>query len=524
MINCKICNKSFPNMISWRHLKTHNLTTKEYKEKYGSLVSKDFRNLKSKQNSGENNPNFGNKLSESKKELISKSNQGKVPHNYGKSMSEEQKSLLSEKALKRNQKWKENNNHPLFGRTHTEESKQKIRNKRKLQKITKEQAYKAIETKKENGYDLAFFKGKTHNQKSKDKISKTSKETARNKTVKSINESKERLKEFGYTLVSVNENIITIRCNKCNSKFNRTRQYSTISKIKKDMCRVCYPINTGTSDKEKEVVNFLSEYCEVIQNDKTIINPKELDIVIPEHNLAIEFNGLYWHSEIYKDKNYHINKKNACSEQGLTLVQIFEDEWQNSKEIVKSRLLSLINRNTKTIGARKCLIQEINSKTANTFLKENHLQGSGRSHIRYGLYYNSVLVSVMTFLKGDISKNLKEWELNRFCSLKNHQIIGGASKLFFHFIKDIDPNIVVSFSDLRWSNYQNSVYKNLGFCYDKDTGPNYWYIMPNEIRRYHRYGLKKPLNSNLSERELRINEGWLRIYDCGSSKWIWSKR
>jgi G:T-mismatch repair DNA endonuclease (very short patch repair protein) len=65
---------------------------------------------------------------------------------------------------------------------------------------------------------------------------------------------------------------------------------------------------------EREVYEFiLSLYNkEIIRNDRTVLNGKELDIYLPDYNLAIEFNGLYWHSEDYVGKNYHLNKTIEC--------------------------------------------------------------------------------------------------------------------------------------------------------------------------------------------------------------------
>ena len=128
----------------------------------------------------------------------------------------------------------------------------------------------------------------------------------------------------------------------------------------------------------------------------------------------------------------------------------------------------------------------------------------------------------MTFLKGDISKKNQSWELNRFCSLVNYNVVGGASRLFKWFIKNYNPETVISFSDRRWSN-NNTVYEKIGFKFDSCTPPNYWYIVPGEYNRVHRYSLRKPNNCNISERELRESQGYLRIYDCGSSKWVWSR-
>lgn len=522
MIKCEICQRVFKSIITGKHLKTHGITSSEYKEKYGKLSTDEYRELKRKQNGGENNPNYGNKLSEESKKKISQANTGKTPHNKGKPIQDEQKKKLSQLAIERNIMWNETGTHPIVGRKHTKETKQKIREKRLDQVIDPESYKKAVETKRKLGYDLAFFKGKKHTPEAKKKISEISKKYAAIKREKSIEDTKERLSNINYTLLSVEGNVANIKCNVCNNTFSRTHKNISESKLKKTMCYHCYPPTTGTSDAEKELANFIIQHLPVELNNRNILNSKEIDIFVPEKNIGFEYNGLYWHSDVHKDKTYHLEKKKAASEKNINLIHIFEDEWINKKDIVKSRILSLLGKTPNKIYARKCTVKEIDSQTANLFLNNNHIQGSGRSNVRLGLYYDGKLFSVMTFLKNDISKNIIGWELNRFCSLLNTQVTGGANKLFKHFIKNYDPEQITSFCDLRWAKTK-SVYQSLGFEHCYDTPPNYWYFMCNDIKRYHRYSLRKTEKSTLTEREIREKQGYLRIYDCGSSKWIWKK-
>lgn len=522
MIVCKICNQEFKSIINWKHLKTHGVTTAQYRSQYGDTVSEEFRKLKSKQNSGNSNPNYGNKMSATSRKKISEANRGKAPYNKNKRMCKDQKQLLSEKAIERNRVWHETGSHPIVGKQRSQETKNKIKKQRANQTITKEQTTKAVETKRKNGYDFASFKGKSHTAETKLKIRDSSKKTADLKRSSSLKRAAARLVEHGYTLENFNNSVITIRCNSCSNVFSRSRQYATSSKITDKMCNVCYPPETGTSHQERALAEFLSNHVNIETNNRTLIPPKEIDIYVPDHRLAIEYNGLYWHSEVYKDKNYHQNKKDLAKSKGINLIHIFEDEWQNHPEIVKSRLMMQLGILKNRLYARKCTVKEIDPKTANMFLKENHIQGSGRSNVRVGLYYNQNLVSVMTFLKGDISKGVSDWELNRFCSVLNTQVVGAAGRMFKWFTEKHKPDKIISFSDRRWET-GDSVYSKIGFVYESHTAPNYWYVPNNEIHRYHRYSLRKPVGSKLSERALRESQGYLRIYDCGSSKWVWTK-
>lgn len=524
MIKCKICNQEFASQITWKHLKKHNLTVAAYKEKYGEVKSPELKARIREKFSGENNPNWGKQHSNKTKEKISKANTGKTGPNKNKNLSDKTKEKIRSKAIERNRKWLEEGNHPHLGAERTDETKEKIRNARAKQVIKPESALKAIETKKSRGYDLAFFRGKTHTKETKEKISKKSILHNKKKTEESISNSKSRLEANGYTFIDlIDSNIVKIKCNQCGNNFERTRQYTFESKIDDKMCPTCYPPSKGTSNLEKEFIDFIASINpNILINTRSIIPPQELDVYVPNQKIAFEFNGLYWHSEIYKDKQYHLNKTAECENKGIKLIHVFEDEWTTNKDLVKSRIRTILNQTQSKIFARKCTVKEISSKEANKFVSKYHLQGRGRSNIRLGLYHNKKLVAVMTFLNGDISKNIKSWELNRFCSIPNTQIVGGASKMFSYFVKNYSPTEIISFADRRWSN-QSSVYAQLGFKFVHNTPPNYWYFMPNENKRIHRYSLRKPKNSDLKEAELRKSQGWNKIWDSGSIKYSWKK-
>jgi hypothetical protein len=143
--------------------------------------------------------------------------------------------------------------------------------------------------------------------------------------------------------------------------------------------------------------------------------------VIPDYGLAIEYDGLYWHSSgdvLTENRDYHLEKTTKCEEKGLNLLHIFENEWQNQskQQIWKSIIRNKLGKSNK-IYARKCEIREVSNKESVRFLENNHLQGSASASIRYGLYHNDALVALMTFGKSRFNKNI-DWELIRYCILK----------------------------------------------------------------------------------------------------------
>ncbi len=288
----------------------------------------------------------------------------------------------------------------------------------------------------------------------------------------------------------------------------------------------------GFSYAETEIINFIKE--QGVENIKlqqwNIVKNKEIDIYLPDYNLAIEYNGLFWHSDEYgKNQSYHLNKTNACKEKNIQLFHIFENEWENEnkKDIWKSIITSHINKSEK-IHARKCDIQMVSNKQSNIFLSKNHLQGNINSSIRYGLFYQDKLVSLMTFGKSRYSKN--EWEIFRFCNKKYTNVIGGASKLFAHFIKNNNPNNIITYSDRRIG--EGNVYNNLGFIFEYYSKPNYFYFKPGSLKLYPRIKFQKHKLENLlenfdsskSEYENMSINGYYKIWDCGNSVYTWKSQ
>ena len=255
---------------------------------------------------------------------------------------------------------------------------------------------------------------------------------------------------------------------------------------------------------------------------------REIDVYIPSLKLGIEYNGLHWHSErLGKDKNYHLDKLNKCNEQGIKLIQIFEDEWINHREICESKLRQIcgLNRNPK-VFARKCKVVEITDKNeVYEFLDKNHIQGRTGFTIALGTYYNNELVGVMTFKK----EKDDFWDLNRFATDINHQCIGIGGKLFKHFIRNYPFIEIKSFADRRWTiDSTNNLYTKLGFEFDSYVPPTYWYYRDGEIMRHHKFGFRKQilhkrygLPLTMTEREMTETLGYTRIWDCGLIKYVY---
>jgi len=286
------------------------------------------------------------------------------------------------------------------------------------------------------------------------------------------------------------------------------------------------PKQSPDSAEERELYDFIAQYSTgVYRSDRTIIHPYELDIVIPSKQLAIEYDGIYFHSDIYP--NYHLNKTNLAFNKGYQLIHIFSDEWLFKRKIVESRLKSLLGVSDTRIYARNTIISNIDTQTERAFLEQNHIQGYSSSAIKYGLYHESELVAIMTFGNPRFSKSA-EYELIRYCSKLNCNVVGGAGKLFTHFVKQVDPKSVISYADKRWS--VGKLYELLGFVNTHDSAPNYFYVKGGV--RYSRHKFQKhklihqldDFNPNESEYVNMQNNGYRRIYDCGNKVYVWYKK
>ena len=283
---------------------------------------------------------------------------------------------------------------------------------------------------------------------------------------------------------------------------------------------------------ENEIKDFIRSLgiTEIKRDRKILEGNKEIDIYIPSHNIAIEFNGCYWHTEKFKDKKYHLNKTLECEEKGIKLIQIFEDEYINTKNIVFSKIRHALKMDymLPKIMGRKCVVKEINALDAEKFLKENHIQQFASATVYLGAFYEGKIIGVMSFIRRQ-----EEWELNRLATDNNYLCQGVASKLFKYFTEKYHPEIVKSFADRRWTlDSINNIYTILNFKLEKILPPDYRYYSPrlSHHTRFHKFGFRKQklsknynLPMELTEMEMCKRLGIEKIWDCGLLKYVWRK-
>lgn len=335
-------------------------------------------------------------------------------------------------------------------------------------------------------------------------------------------------------VISIDGDILLCRCDNEKCTLCKERCF----KIPKSLYRsrmeyggiMCTKANKYNSMNNSQLELFIRDILDRhnieynIKDRTLLVGRNEIDIYIPSKKVGIECNGLFWHNDLHKERNYHVNKLNMCRDAGIQLINIWEDWIKFTPELVESIILSKIGIFNRRIYARDCEIRKVEYTEYSKFLNINHLQGSVRAKVCYGLYYEGELISIMSFGKGrKCVSSRDEWELYRYCNAMGVQVIGGASRMLHHFIDEYSPSEIMSFSSNDISD--GGLYEKLGFS-RVGSSISYWYINQHTGQRFHRFQFtKKSLvaagyDSNLTEAQIMFQRGYWRIWDSGQTKWM----
>lgn len=326
---------------------------------------------------------------------------------------------------------------------------------------------------------------------------------------------------------------ITVR-HKCGNVFEITPD----SMLRGSRCKAC-KYSTGEGEMFRAVKRIVDD---AVQSDRKILpNRRELDIVVPSRNIAIEYDGLRYHSvehfisDIHRNwsyayaSQYHLWKTNKCYENGIRLIHIYEDEWVDKKDIVLDLINTVLRGKTEKIYARKTTVSLVNSECANEFLNKNHIQGKVRAEHYIGLHLDGELVAVQSYsrLRKSLGGNDEtEWELTRYATKLGCSVIGGFTKCMVYFMRNNTVSRIISYGDLRIIDRDNNVYVKNGFKQTAVCRPSYYYVKGN--KRYHRFNYRKAVikkrfnwvySSDKTEKEMMAELGYERIYDCGKIRY-----
>lgn len=284
--------------------------------------------------------------------------------------------------------------------------------------------------------------------------------------------------------------------------------------------------NFQRSQWERTLEEFLNELeIDFETNIKTIIPPYELDFYLSDFSIAIELCGLYWHSESQEriTRKYHKNKHQLCSEKGIQLLTIFEDEW-DKKDIIFAKLKSMTHKlKAHKVYARNTIIDWlVPFKERQEFFDATHIQGDGRGSIWVGLRNKQTTELVALALFSKEPKKNDSYILERFST--KYQVVGGFSKLLHHFEQKTNCRKITTFADNRWSN--GKLYELTGFILDKELVEDYAYVYKG--KRVHKFNFRhkqlakrlQNYNEQLSERDNCINHGIYRVWDCGKKRYV----
>lgn len=322
------------------------------------------------------------------------------------------------------------------------------------------------------------------------------------------------------------------KCTLCESKTfeidkNVFVQRSSQSTV---ICPIKLPLMGNASLAETELLDYIKSIYdgEIETGDRSIISPLELDIVIPDKHIAIEFNGVFWHSDFNPRmcKTYHRDKSLKCRDKGYQLLHIWEDDWYNRKDIIKDYIKSKLGLCSKRIYARKCHVREIDAHTARLFVDSNHIQGYSNATYKIGLFYDDVLVSVMLVgkLRDMMGSKPKDghYEIYRVVSREDTEVVGGFSKMLKYFERTYNPECIITYGDLCYT--LGNVYLKCGFTDEGLSSPCYsWQI--NGVR-YHRSNFMKckleecKKDPSLTEDQAMRSRHAYKVWDAGKIKFV----
>lgn len=284
-------------------------------------------------------------------------------------------------------------------------------------------------------------------------------------------------------------------------------------------CPFCF---RQASNLEKDIYDFIKELSNLIieRNNRAVLYPLELDLYIPEKQVAIEINGTLWHSSKYKDKNYHYNKSKLCEEKGIRLIHIYEYEWNNERQrpILQNIIKNALGINEHKLYARKLDIEVRQSKTMKDFFNKNNIQGFRGGQFAICLVDKITRECYMSYIIGKafFGKGKYEYEVIRGATKLGYTVIGGASKIWNYFIKTYNPKSCVYYIDYNYFN-GNSLknISNMKFIKTQSSFKNYW-VKEGIVKN------REPFKN--SEIKALYNTGEVfKIYNAGTKVYIYSK-
>lgn len=282
---------------------------------------------------------------------------------------------------------------------------------------------------------------------------------------------------------------------------------------------VCFHCRPKDSKAQLEIFDFVKSHTQdAILSDRNIIAPKELDIWVPSRRLAIEYNGLYYHSEKFLDESYHQQKLDVCKANSVTLLSIYEDEWRDKRDIVEGMILHRLGKPSRTLNARSLKILPVKSSVARSFFDQNHLEGYVRSKVVFGLFDKDELVAAIT-LRIPFHKKYRDAgsvELGRCVCKRGYNVRGWLGRLSRHakvWARDNGYHRMITYVDSRVGS--GTGYVNAGWTCTGSTGsPRFWWT--DFVQRYNRFKYKADKSKNMTQQQVADEAGVVKLFGCNN--------
>ena len=290
-----------------------------------------------------------------------------------------------------------------------------------------------------------------------------------------------------------------------------TRRQKQNERLRHSFLDACVCYEDTSIDAQQQLVDFVrSVYNNRIEeNTKAIIPPQELDVYLPDLNLALEYNGLWFHSSLFLPDNYHRDKTEECQKRGIRLIHVFEDDWMYRRPIVEDILRTAIDpHHRQRVYARRCSIETLDLKTTNDFLEKNHLQGGVLTQtVAYGLMFDDTFIALVSLVR-----YRDGYVLQRYSVRLGYTVLGAFSRLLCHFIRQNSPQKIVTYCDR--SVFTGDIYRRAGFQRVRTNRPQFTFL---DVQHHHR--LPKQVLRRRGTGYQRQQDPMPRVYGCGLDVW-----
>ncbi len=282
-------------------------------------------------------------------------------------------------------------------------------------------------------------------------------------------------------------------------------------------CPVCFHCHPKESKAQIEIFEFVKSLApDAVSSDRTMIAPKELDVYVPSKRLGIEYDGLYFHSEEFLADDYAYNKANLAAQNNISLFGIFEDEWRDKQDLVKSMIVHRLGLTPKSVFARKCKIVQLTPGARKQFMDRCHIDGDTRSKSAWGLVdKDNNIVAAMSIRRPFHKTHADVLEVGRFCVERGVSVPGALAKLSAHILKEIKSlgyRALMTYVDTRIGRAKG--YQAAGFKVVRQTKARFWWT--DFVSRFDRFSIRADSKNGITQKQRALDAGVVKIWGCSN--------